>query len=84
MYSSNHFDKKEMTEWENKPEANKNDFGKAKKYFEGLLKDYEIYKQNSGKTVGKNNYESANQTTDANSGNEMHKYIAGIAQAAIA
>jgi hypothetical protein len=26
MYASNHFDKKEMTEWENKPEAIKNDF----------------------------------------------------------
>ena len=39
MYSSNHFDKKEMTEWENKPEADKNNFGKAKTYFEGLVKD---------------------------------------------
>ena len=28
-YSSNHFNKKEMTEWENKPEANKNNFDKA-------------------------------------------------------
>jgi hypothetical protein len=73
MYSSNHFAKKEMTEWENKPEANKNNFGKAKMYFEGLVKDYEIYEQNSGRTAGKNNYESANQTTNADSGNELRK-----------
>ena len=73
MYSSNHFNKKEMTEWENKPEANKNNFGKAKMYFEGLVKDYEIYKQNSNGTVDKNNYESTNQTTDANSGDELSK-----------
>ncbi len=84
MYSSNHFNKKEMTEWENKPEANKNNFGKAKMYFEGLVKDYEIYKQNNCGKVGKNNYESANQTTNANSGDELRKYIAGIAQAAVA
>jgi hypothetical protein len=84
MYSSNHFDKKEMTEWENKPEADKNNFGKTKTYFEGLVKDYEIYKQNSGGTVGKNNYKSANQTTNANSSGELRKYIAGIAQAAVA
>jgi hypothetical protein len=84
MYSSNHFNKKEMTEWENKPEADKNDFGKAKTSFEGLVKDYEIYEQNSGGTVGKNNYERAFQTTNANSGDELRKYIAGIAQAAVA
>jgi hypothetical protein len=72
-----------MTEWENKPEADKNNFGKAKMYFEGLLKDYEIYKQNSGGTVGKNSYKSTNQTTAANSGNELHKYTAGIVQAAV-
>ncbi len=34
MYASNHFDKKEMTEWENKS------LNKAKTYFEGLIKDY--------------------------------------------
>jgi hypothetical protein len=67
MYSLNHFNKKEMTEWENKPETDKNNFGKAKTYFEGLVKDYGIYEQNSGRTVSKNNYESANQTTDGNS-----------------
>jgi hypothetical protein len=34
MYASNHFDKKEMTEWENKTVAIKDDFGEAKLYFE--------------------------------------------------
>jgi hypothetical protein len=84
MYYSNHFNKKEMTEWENKPEADKNNFGKAKMYFEGLIKDYEIYEQNSSGTVGKNNYQSANQTTNADSSDELYKYIAGIMQAAVA
>ncbi len=48
MYALNHFDKKEMTAWENKPEAIKNDFNDGKTYFEGLVRDYEVYKQNSG------------------------------------
>ena len=42
MYASNHFDKKEMTEWENKPVAIKDDFDKAKLYFQGLVKDYKV------------------------------------------
>jgi hypothetical protein len=45
MYASNYFDKKAMTEWENKPEAIKNDFNNAKTYFKGLVRDYEVYKQ---------------------------------------
>jgi len=36
MYASNHFDKKEMTEWENKSIAIKDDFDEAKLNFEGL------------------------------------------------
>ena len=44
MYASNHFDKKEMT-----------DFVEAKLYFEGLVKDYKVYAQNSGGTAGKHN-----------------------------
>ncbi len=83
MYASNHFDKKEMTEWENKPEAIKNDFNDAKTYFKGLVWDYEVYKQNSGGTAGKHNFESANQATEANCGKELCQYIAGIAQAAV-
>jgi hypothetical protein len=83
MYTSKHFDKKEMTEWENKTEAIKNDFNKAKTYFEGLVRDYEVYTQNSGGTAGKHNFESANQATKANCGNELIQYIAGIAQAAV-
>ncbi len=83
MYASNHFDKKEMTEWENKTEAIKNDFNKAKTYFKGLVRDYEVYEQNSGGTAGKHNFKSANQATKANCGNEFCQYIAGIAQAAV-
>jgi hypothetical protein len=50
MYASNHFDKKEMTEWENKPEAIKHNFNYAKTYFEGLIRDYKVYEQYSGGT----------------------------------
>ncbi len=71
MYASNHFDKKEMTEWENKPIAIKGDFDEAKLYFKGLVKDYEVYAQNSGSTAGKHNFESANQSADADAGDEL-------------
>ncbi len=80
---SNHFDKKEMTEWENKTEAIKNDFNEAKTYFKGLVRDYKVYKQNSGSTAGKHNFKSTNQATKANRSNELCQYIARIAQAAI-
>ena len=53
MSALNHFDKKEMTEWENKTITIKDDFDKAKTYFEGLVKDYKVYAQNSGSTAGK-------------------------------
>ena len=84
MYSSNTFDKKEMTEWENKPEAVKSDFAQAKLYFEGLVKDYETYEQNSGGTTGKNKYDSALQTREANKGDKLREFIAKIATAAVA
>ena len=82
MYASNHFDKKEMTEWENKIIAIKDDFDKAKLYFEGLVKDYEVYAQNSNGTAGKHNFKSTNQATDTDTGDELQMYIAGIVQAA--
>ena len=83
MYPSNHFDKKEMTKWENKPILIKDEFVEAKLYFKGLVKDYEVYAQNSGGTAGKHNYKSANQAAEAKAGDELRKYIAGIAQAAV-
>jgi len=70
MYASNTFDKKEMTEWENKPVAIKDDFAQAKLYFEGLVKDYETYKQNSGRTTGKSKYDSALQMREADKGDK--------------
>ncbi len=83
MYASNHFDKKEMSEWENKPEAIKNNFNNAKTYFKGLVQDYKVYEQNSGGTAGKHNFESANQATEADHGDELYQYIARTAQAAV-
>ncbi len=83
MYALNHFDKKEMTEWENKPEAIKNDFNNVKIYFEGLVWDYKVFKQNSGGTASKHNFKSVNQATKADRGNELCQYIAEIAQAAV-
>jgi len=43
MYASNHYNKKEMTEWEKKPITIKDCFDEAKLYFEGLVRDYEVY-----------------------------------------
>ncbi len=83
MYASNHFDKKETTEWENKPESIKIDFNNAKTYFEGLIRDYEVYEQNSSGTAGKHNFKSANQATRADRGSKICQYIARIAQAAV-
>ncbi len=83
MYALNHFDKKEMTEWENKPEATKDDFGEEKIYFEGLVRDYEVFGQNSGGTANKHNFKSANQAAKADCGDKLCQYIAGIAKAAV-
>jgi hypothetical protein len=84
MYTSNHFDKKEMMEWENKIITIKDDFNEAKMYFEGLIKDYEVYVQKSSSTAGKHKFQSANQAAEAHCGNKLRQYIAGIAQAAVA
>jgi hypothetical protein len=84
MYASNSFNKKEMTEWENKPEIIKNDFDEAKLYFEGLVKDYETYEQNSGGIMGKSKYESANQAKEAEQGDELREYMGKIATTAFA
>jgi hypothetical protein len=84
MYTPNSFDKKKITKWENKPEITKNGFDKAKLYFEGLIKDYETYKQNSGSMMDKSKYKSANQAKEAKQGNELQEYIAKIATAAVA
>ncbi len=83
MYSSNHFDKKEMTVWENKSITIKDDFVEAKLYFEGLVKDYEVYAKNSGDIAGKHNFESANQAAKADARDKQQKYISGITQAAV-
>jgi hypothetical protein len=53
-------------------------------YFEGLVKDYKVYTQNSSSTAGKHKFESANQAAEAHCGNKLRQYIAGIAQAAVA
>jgi hypothetical protein len=84
MYACNSFNKKEMTEWENKPEIIKNDFKEAKLYFEGLVQDYETYKQNSGGMMGKSKYKRVNQAKEAEQGDELCEYIAKIATATVA
>jgi hypothetical protein len=84
MYASNHFDKKKMTGWENKPKAIKDSFDKVTTYFKGLVRDYKVYKQNSGGTAGKHSYESANQATKANCSDELRQYIARNAKSGFA
>ncbi len=53
IYASNCFNKKEMVDWENKPIHIKDDYNKAKQYFEGLVQDFETYTQNSVATPTK-------------------------------
>ncbi len=64
IYTSNCFDKKEMVDWENKPINIKDDYNEAKFYFEGLVRDFETYTQNSGGDSSKRGYKSANQMAD--------------------
>jgi hypothetical protein len=84
MYSSNQFDQMKMTTWENKAEIIKTDWDKAKQYFEGLIHNFKVYKQNSSRTMGKGKYDSANATADADKDDELRQYIATIAAAAVA
>jgi len=60
----------------------KDDYAKAKLYFETLVKDFETYTQNSGGGAAKTGYESANQMADV--GDEIRKYIQEIARATVA
>ena len=53
MYACNHFDQNQITTWENKDEAINNDWTMVKQYLEGLVRDFEVYKQNSVGTAGK-------------------------------
>ena len=55
----------------------------AKQYFEGLIRDFEVYEQNSGGTTGKNKYESVNHAANAAKDNELCQYIVQIAAAAV-
>jgi hypothetical protein len=82
IYASNCFDKKEKVHWENKPINIKDDYNEANLYFEGLVRDFEIYTQNSGGNSGKRGYKSANQMADF--GDEIRKYIQEIASASVA
>ncbi len=81
IYASNCFDKQEMVTWENKPVLIKDDYNRAKLYFETLVKDFETYTQNSGGGAAKTGYKSANQM--AKVGNEIRKYIQEIASATV-
>ncbi len=71
-----------MVAWESKPILIKDDYDKAKRYFETLVKDFKTYTQNSSGTVSKAGYNSANQV--ANVGNKIRKYIQEIASATVA
>jgi hypothetical protein len=81
IYASNCFGKKEMVDWENKPINIKDNYDQAKLYFEGLVRDFETYTQNSGEH-GKKGYESANQIAEV--GDEIRRYIQEIASASVA
>jgi hypothetical protein len=70
------FDKKKMVDWENKPILIKDNYIKAKLYFEQLIKDFKQYTQNSGRMSAKQGYRSAIMV--ANIGNKLQKYIQEI------
>jgi hypothetical protein len=53
IYASNCFDKKEMVDWENKPINIKDDYNKAKLYFECLVQDFETYTQKQQRRLRK-------------------------------
>jgi hypothetical protein len=65
MYSCNQFHQTQRTARENKTKAIKTGWTEMKQYFKGLVRNFKIYKQNSGGTTGKSNFESANQATKA-------------------
>jgi hypothetical protein len=73
IYASNCFDKKEMMDWQNKPIHIKDNYNKAKTYFEGLVRDFKTYTLNSDINSSKLGYKSASQMADI--GNEIQKYI---------
>jgi hypothetical protein len=79
MYSCNQFNQSQMTAWENKVKAIKTNWTEAKWYFEGLVCDLKVYKQNSGGTVEKSKCKSANHAAEADKGNKLRHYIATIA-----
>jgi hypothetical protein len=83
MYSCNQFDQTQITAWENKTKAIKTGWTETKRYFEGLVRDFKIYEQNSGGTTAKSKYESANQANEAAKGNKLGHYIATIVAAAV-
>jgi len=70
-----------MVDWEHKPVNIKDDYDQAKLYFEGLVRDFKTYTQNSG-DHGKKGYESANQIADI--GDLIWKYIQEIASTSVA
>ncbi len=70
--------------WTGKTQAHiiKDNYNKAKFYFEGLVQDFETYTQNSGGNTGKRGYKSANQMADVDT--KIRKYIQEIASGSVA
>jgi hypothetical protein len=64
------FHKKEMVDWENKPILIKDNYIKAKSYFEQLV--IKTYMQHSGGTSAKQVNKSTNMAADI--GNKQQKY----------
>jgi hypothetical protein len=60
-----------MIDWENKLIMMKDDYDEAKIYFKNLVKDFDTYTQNSGSTLAKQRYKSANMAADV--GDELQK-----------
>ena len=79
MYQKGDFDKREMTEYEAKQDADK-DWAGTKAYFEQLADEQEEYEQNTGGASKRAKYESAAgiKEADEEMGDELRKYIESL------
>lgn len=79
MYDSRMFDKKEMNEWEKKPDADKT-FANAKIYFQALVSDLEVYEDNNGGNAKRARFESAANMEEEKAGDGLRQYIETLAK----
>ena len=79
MYRRKEFNRREMTEYEGKPDADK-DWAGTTNYFKELISELEEYDENSGGPTKKARFESAANIVEGELvGDQLRRYISGIA-----